>query len=704
MNQKMKLFFTFFFIFFLFSEAHAVRMNFPNTTLKKLVEHMNRITGRNFIFDPGVLGGAASGPSRFGAKPGEGPTITILAPEEMTVEEAYRVFLTALEMKGLTIIPSGKFLKIVSVSDALGQGVKPYKQDDVPDADTYVTRIYHVKHINAKEIELTLETIMGGGPNPRFASPSSTRIVAYESTNSLFITGPGTAVNRIMEMIHLLDQKTHEVKMRSIEIKHANASEIADQLEKIFDVTEAQAPTVRTYRGRTVPDFDPRSGAVIKKIVPDQRTNTLIVFANQEGFQRIEEMIQKLDVESGGVSGQVHIYYFKNAVAKEVEKSLTPILRKAQDQQQQLRNTRGAPFPGGGQSEPTNPIFKGDVQISADDATNSLIITATASDYSQLLEIIKGLDVQRKQVYVEAVIADLSLDKTKSRGLSYNTGLPIGGGAVAGVGLITEDLANFLMNPASLRGGVVIGRSGGTYTITNPTGTTFTFPTVTALLKYLETSNEADILQTPQLLAMDNTEAIFRSSSVYPRQTTTVIGTPGTPQQQPLDRDEVKIELKITPRINETNEYIQLKIEQRIEDVNQNIPDAVKGLAGVSTINRFMQNEIVVRNEDTVVLGGLMRDNVSEAESKIPFLGDIPLLGWLFKSKSRTTNKTSLLLFLTPYIVDSPAEFRKIFDRKLGERREFIKKNFGGADTKKDQIHKMNPPILTPPEDKEERE
>ncbi len=684
-------------------QSHAVKMNFPNTNLKKLVEHMNRITGRNFIFDPNDLasgaGATPGAPGRFTPATPGGPSITIIAPEEMTVEEAYRVFLTALDMKGLTIVPSGKFLKIVPVTDALGEGVKTYEKSEIPDADTYVTRVYHVKHINAKELETTLTTVMSGGG--RFAGTTKTKIVAYESTNSLFITGPGTAVNRVMELVTMLDQKTHEVKMRSIKIKHASAIEIGDQLDKIFEVSDARGPITTPYRGRTTPStYTARSGADIQKIVPDPRTNTLIIFANEEGFRRIEEMIQKLDVDTAGVSGQVHIYYFKNAVATDVAKTLQPLLQKSQE----TRRAGAAPYPPpGGYFEPsTKPVFKGDVQIAADEGTNSLVVTASPEDYQQLLDVIQKLDIARKQVYVEAIIADLSLDKSKTRGLSYSSGIPVGGGAVVGAGLITDDLANFLGNPASLRGGVIMGRSGGTYTITSPNGTTFTFPTVIALLKFLETSNEADILQTPQLLAMDNTEATFRSSSKYPRQTTTVVGTPGTATTQPLGEDEVKIELKIKPRINETNEYIQLAIEQRIEDINAEVPDQVKGLAGVSTINRYLKNDIIVRNQDTIVLGGLMRDNVSEAESKIPFLGDIPLVGWLFKSKTRRMNKTNLLLFLTPYIIDTPSDFRKLFDKKIGERKDFIKKNLGGQDTKKEHINKMKPPVLTPPEESKE--
>ena len=691
------------------SQVHAVKMNFPTISLQKLVEHMNKITGRNFIYDPSVIGGGGGGPvGRVGAG---GPSISILAPEEMTVEEAYRAFLTALEMNGYTVMPSGKFLKIVLVDDALGQGVKTYKKDDVPDADTYVMRIYHVKHIDAKEIEDTLSVIMGGGggPAPTFrgtragrTSAGKTNIVAYESTNSLFITGPGTAVNRVIEMIEMLDQKSHEVEMRPLKVAHANAVEIADQLDKIFDISASQGlqpPSTNPYRGRTggPSSYTARSGAIIKKIVPDPRTNTLIVFANEEGFKRIEDMMKKLDTDTAGVSGQVHVYYLKNGSAKEVADTLKPLVQESEQDRARAAQGRTAygPVP---LAPETKPIFQGSVQISPNESTNSLVVTASPSDYIQLLEVIKSLDVARKQVYVEAIIADLSLDKNKTRGFSYSSGIPLGKGAILGGGLITDDLAGFLGNPANLRGGVVLGRSGGTYTITAPDGTPYRFPTAIGLLKFLESTSEADILQTPQLLAMDNSEAVFSSSAKYPRATTTIVGTPGTPNTQPLGSDEVKIELKIKPRINETNEYIQLDIEQRIEDINSNVPDAVKGLAGVSTINRYMKNVIVVRNEDTIVLGGLMRDNVTEAESKIPFLGDVPLLGWLFKSKSTKNSKTSLLLFLTPYIIDQPSDFRKIFDRKLGDRKDFIKKNFGGHDTKKEQINKdMNPPLLQPP-------
>ena len=696
-------------------KVHAVKMNFPNISIQKLVEHMNKVTGRNFIYDPSPLGGGgAGGPGgRVGVG---GPSVSILAPEEMTVEEAYRAFLTALEMNGFTVMPSGKFLKIIPVDDALGQGVKTYQKDNVPDADTYVMRIYHVKHIDAKEIEETLSIIMGGGgPAPTFrgtragrTSAGKTNIVAYESTNSLFITGPGTAVNRVMEMIEMLDQKSHEVQMRPLKVEHANAVEIAGQLDKTFDVSASQGlqpPSVTPYRGRTggPSSYTARSGAIIKKIVPDPRTNTLIVFANEEGFKRIEDMIKKLDTDTAGVSGQVHIYYLKNASSKEVADTLKPLIQESEQDRARAgaRQTYG-PSP---LAPETKPIFKGSVQISPNEATNSLVVTASPSDYIQLLEVIKGLDVARRQVYVEAIIADLSLNKDKTRGFSYSSGIPVGGGAILGAGLITDDLAGFLANPANLRGGVVLGRAGGTYTITSPDGTPYRFPTVIGLLKFLESTSEADILQTPQLLAMDNSEAVFSSSAKYPRATTTIVGTPGTPNTQPLGSDEVKVELKIKPRINETNEYIQLDIEQKIEDINSNVPDAVKGLAGVSTINRYMKNTIVVRNEDTIVLGGLMRDNITESESKIPFLGDVPLLGWLFKSKSTKNSKTSLLLFLTPYIIDQPADFRKIFDRKLGDRKNFIKKNFGGHDTKKEQINKdMNPPLLQPPENEGAKE
>ena len=391
----------------------------------------------------------------------------------------------------------------------------------------------------------------------------------------------------------------------------------------------------------------------------------------------------------------INVYYLENANAEEMVQVLSGIISRV-----------GAPVPPrpvprpplpGGVPTPSGPTavtgeFEGPVSITADKATNALIITASFKDYGKLRDVIKKLDVKRRQVYVEAVIMEIGMDKLREIGVEVqapipttadgaikNTLAPIGGTNFGGITTFASQ------GPIGLTG-LAVGVVKGTFKFGNNT-----FFNIGGLLRALQSDSDVNVLSTPQLLTSDNQKAeiVVAQNVPFPTgQSQTVGGNVLTT----IERKDVGIILRLTPQIMESD-MVKLDVYQEISAVTDT-PQSVSGVVvGPTTNKRSATTTIIVKDKQTVVMGGLVRDNITLSERKIPLLGDIPLLGWLFKFQSRRSEKTNLLIFLTPYVVREPEDLVAIRSQKLDEMGTFLDENkVENREQRKEFLGTINPP------------
>lgn len=629
----------------------VTNFNFPDADIMDIAKTLGRLTGKNFIFDKDVKG-----------------RISLISNSPVSVGDAWRAFLTALDMSGFALIPSGKYLRIARNRDARDKQLKTYTGDFSPNTDALVTRIFSLKYISAEEVARTFRSFM----------PANSRIMSYDQTNSVIVTDTGANIQKLAKMLEILDVEGYDAGIEVISVKYASATELAKLIDQLIPGTGAAAAPGQAPRfGGTGGKFNARrtkEGGIINTIIADERTNNLIVHANTRGADQVRELVAKLDQKlpapTGG--GKVHVVYLQFAEAEAIATTLN-----------NLTSQSGAAFKpatgaaGTGVNPVSASLFEGGIKVSADKSTNSLVVTASPADFSTIQRVINRLDIPRDEVYVETVLMEVASDKSNTFSanvISPNSGL---------LSVPSQDIFNFITNPASANGAVLGFKSGGTTSISLPNGQSVNVSSVQGLITAIASNTKSNVLATPQIIALDNTEATFESSENIPILTSTAVPNAGVAQT--VTKERIALTMKIKPQINKMSNFVKLDVEVKSGDVeNRQLPQAVQNQA-FATLDRTAKTTVVVGDADTVVIGGLTRDKVNDSVTKIPLLGDIPLLGWLFKATKTEVTKTNLLVFLTPHIVRQYEKVRAILDRKLKERDEFIEKNMGGDDPLRNQ-------------------
>lgn len=625
--------------------------DFPDADIVEIAKTLGRLTCLNFILEKDVKG-----------------RISVVSNNSITVGDAWKAFLTSLDVNGFTIIPSGKYLRIARQRDAKDKQIKTYSGDFAPDTDLFITRVLPLKYINAEETARVFRNFM----------PPNTRIISYDQTNTLIISDTGANIKKIVDMVQLLDVEGYDEGLEVIRIKHASAQEIAKLIDQLLPGQGGPgapgAPPGGIPRFRTSSSFASRKtkeGGVISHVIPDERTNSVIVSANAKGLEQVKELIRKLDSKVTASQGgsRIHVVYLQFADAEQVAQTLNNLASGGGA----AARPPGSPTGNLGAPATTAQLFEGAIKISADKPTNSLVITGTPADFQTVSRVISKLDVPRDQVYVEAIIMEMTLDKQFELGTSV--ALPN-----SGIGFFPDtNFANFLLNPFSLQG-VVMGFQAGnsSRTIDVGGGKSVTVRSVQGLVRALQQNTNSNVLATPQILTLDNQEASIEISENIPIPTSTAVQGAGI--QQSISREKIALKLQIKPQINKISNFVKLDIKQQLEDISSRTPP--KGVADLAfaTTGRSSQTTVVVQDGDTVAMGGLVRDKVTEVSNKVPLLGDIPVLGWLFRSKTTASTKQNLLVFITPQIIKQYQNVRKILDKKIRQRDEFIERNAGGDD------------------------
>jgi len=634
----------------------------PETELKDLLTWVMGFTCKNFILDPRIVS--------------TGKKVTVIAPNKMSAREAYQLFLVALSTMGLTVVPKGNVLRIVEAATVKSETV-PIVTKGVPaDQDQFVRFVMRPTHTSAETLRGAFDAIRSPAGNVQVVG------------DVLIITDYGSQIRDMVTLGRAIDVPGGSDGIYTIAVKYADATALAQKLNEILGVSAtgpAAAPAPRT-RGKAEPaqaaGADAVSSAVPSKILVDDRTNTLIVVSSEAGYYRVKSLVDRLDISldtEGGTAIRVHP--LENALAEELANTLNSALGQATQPQAGGRPGRpGQPPPAAPTPSPVGDLgssLEGTVRVIGDKPTNSLIILASGRDYLAIKDVIRRLDQPRRQVFIEALILEVQLAKDFNLGTSSHGGAPFNNGDLVVAGVQTPALRS--LNVASLA--TLTGLIGGL--IGSPLENSQTLlgtsiPSYGVLFQALATQNNSNILSAPHVIAIDNEKAELSVGNNIPYKAGLTFGGFGLPQTgtgqtlpgsigQNIQREKLNLTLNVTPHIS-SNDAIRLEIEQETKDLGGQDPEL-----GPTWTERKLKTQVVVNDQQTVVIGGLIQEKDIYNTTKVPLLGDIPLLGYLFKYSTKSKQKTNLLIMLTPYIIKDQLDLQAIRERKAREREEFVR-------------------------------
>ncbi len=573
--------------------AESVTLNLKDVDIGVLIETVAEVTGTNFVVDPRVKGKA-----------------TVISSRPMNAEEVYQVFLSILKVHGYSAVPAGEVVKIVPDVSAKQDAVPTVDARSRQPGDAMVTRVVQVENVAAAQLVPILRPLV----------PQQGHLAAYPATNVLIITDRADNVRRLVTIIHRIDQKSN-AEIEVIPLQHASAAEVV---------------RILTALQRTQPAKKGQPAAGGPALIADERTNSVLLGGDRAERLRLRAVISHLDtpLERGG---NTHVVYLKYAKAEDMVKVLTGVSATIEKGQKKAK-------------APASKAF--DVSIQADESANALVITAPPDILRSLLSVVRQLDIRRAQVHVEGVIAEIRLSTAAELGVQWQVNAGSDKGVAGGTNFsgTGSSIRGAAVNPLSVGDGLALGYIEGTSTLL---GTEIL--NMGALIKALASDNATNILSTPNLVTLDNEEAEIVVAQNIPFITGSYVNTGAAAGQttpfQTIQRQDVGLTLKVTPQINEGN-AIQLDIEQEISNVSN---ETVKGAADVVTAKRSIKTSVLVEDGQIIVLGGLIDDQLVENIQKVPFLGDIPVLGHLFKSRGTRKEKRNLMVFIRPTILRDAA-------------------------------------------------
>ncbi|HET9122647.1 MAG TPA: type II secretion system secretin GspD [Acidiferrobacteraceae bacterium] len=601
-----------------------VLFNFENADIRAVVKTVSDMTGRNFLLDPQVQG-----------------KVTIISGSPVSRAAAYQIFLTALKAQGFTAV-AGPGGAVRILPQAEGNQSAPVNARRLPyGGDQLVTQVVTLRHSSAAQMMPLLRPLM---------APTGV-LSMYAPSNTLVVTDYADNVRRLLRIVAQIDHEGN-ADVAVLPLRYASALDMAQLLVRLSAAGGMPAPA-------GTPMQVAQAAATPTTIVPDLRTNSLIVRTNSAGrLAQIRHLVQELDVPARR-SGQTHVVYLRNASAV----NLAKVLRGLMEGQAQAASVRASAPPAGG-ATPVAAVGApagGAVPVSliqADPSSNALIISAPDALYNNLRAVIAKLDIRRAQVFVQALIAEVTSTRAAEFGIQWGAAGPAGSGTVAGVAnfpLTGSGIVSSALNPAGLAtaAGLTVGYLGESVTL--PNGQTITG--LGALARALQQDSDVNVLSTPDLLTMDNASAKIMVGQNVPFVTGSYAQAAGTTAGaavnpfQTIERKDVGLSLKIKPQISQGN-AIKLKIA---EDVSSIAP-ATTGAVDIVTNKRSLSTTVLVDNARTIVLGGLIENSVTNSRQSIPILGRIPILGALFKYRQRQNTKTNLMIFLKPTIVRAPSD------------------------------------------------
>ena len=628
----------------------------PETELKDLITWAMGFTCKNFIFEPRIVA--------------TGKKVTVISPNKMTSGEAYAVFLVALSTMGLTVVPKGNLLRIVESPSAKSETLPLYVGRLPPATDEVVRYVMKSQYLPVETLRQAMDSIR---------SPAG---VVNTVGSVLVITDYASQIRDMASLAKSVDLPGTNESIYTISVNYSDATKLAQQLNEILGIQAAAAAGAagggrgKQIKANEAPSPNDVAAAVPSKILVDDRTNTLLVVANEAGYLRVKSLVKRLDIDmhvEGG--GSLHVYRLENGLAEDMANTLNGAL---QGRTQGATGTSGNPkvAPATITSGLSGADLQGQVRVVGDKASNALLVTASGRDFFALRDIIRQLDQPRRQVFIEAAILEVQLGNESKIGSSSHGGIPKAAGIIPeGIvlgGVQTAELKSLdlttLISASGLIGGLVGAPLASSETLL---GTSI--PSYGVLFQALATSANTNILSAPHFIAINNEKTEFSVGTNIPYKAATFssglggatggIGGIG----QNIQREKLNLTLNVTPRIS-SGDTLRLEIDGEIKDIGEKDPEL-----GPTWTERKLKTQVVVRDQQTVVLGGLISERTIYNESKVPLLGDVPILGYLFKVRSKVKKRSNLLIMLTPYLVKDQLDLQEIRERKERERNEFVR-------------------------------
>jgi general secretion pathway protein D len=566
--------------------------------------------------------------------------LTMITPGTLDAREAWAVFEVGLESMGLAAVPKGSVLEIVESAQAKDAALAIRRT--FPDGGGALVRVLvKPKHVSVEDLRGAIELVKS----------RNGVVTALPGLRALLVTDDGRHVATMKTLVNELDRELAGAGLYVIPVEHRPAAALIEVLTPILAVETQQG-------GKSAP---------APKLVADTRVNSLFIVGSATDHARIAAIVEVLDSDQGD-DAQMTAVRMRNAKAAEVLAALQPLV-----------SGQGASGAGGGGAGGGGGAVTGPVKLSADEGTNSVLVLASPRDTIAVRAMLDGLDAPRRQVYIEAMVLEVSDNGSRELGASWHIGKAVDDdstsdsgvavGSMTSSGLSTLNLESTL---ASIGSGFLGGILGA------PLENTIlgeTIPSVGLLFKAVTTSDEVEVLASPHIMTLDNKASTISVGANIPYLSKAATTGELVSSGQQIERQKVALTLKITPHVAPLEEgdapgeeRIRLDIEL---EHNQLGAEDFQGL-GPTWKERKLETTIVLRDQDTYVLGGLIDERVGRTSSKIPLLGDIPVLGALFRSTKNTKEKTNLLVIITPTLVDDSAAGRAIFDRRMREREEFL--------------------------------
>jgi len=623
------------------AQDEKITVNFVNADIQSVIKTIGQHTGRNFILDPRVQG-----------------TVNIVSDRPVSKDMLYQILQSTLRVQGYALIDDGQFVKVVPEADAKTNASPTGDLAERARGDRIVTQVFILQNENAVQLVPVLRPLV----------TANNFIAAYPNNNAIVITDYASNVQRIQRIVESIDRPSGS-EVQILRLQNASAIDISQMLRSV--VPEATAPV-------NAPGAQPKVAVAV-----DTRTNSLIVRADSQALMnRVKALALGLDSPGAG-NGNIYTVFLRNAEAVKIAETLRGLLSGASESS---RTTTTATTPAGNTATQTTASTTAgsgssiaaavpSSVIQAYPPTNSIIISAPEPVYRSLRTVIDVLDQRRVQVYVEALIVEVSTGLAAEFGVQWNGARNIGDGQsiIGGTNFSTTPGSNILgiaQDLSALGTGLNLGLVKGTLTIP---GTRIEVANLQLLARALEGDSGANVLSTPNILTLDNEEARIIVGQNVPFITGSYTPTSGSANNpfQTIERKDIGITLRVTPQVSESG-AIKLKVFQEISSVTRD--KALVQSADIITNKRSLEQTVLVDNGQIVVLGGLIQDDQQATQDKVPLLGDIPYLGALFKYESRNRKRTNLMVFLRPVVLKD----EKAAASLTADRYEYIRNLQGG--------------------------
>ncbi len=598
-------------------ESGYVSMDFNDVDIGVFIKFISKLTRKNFVVDTKVTG-----------------KVTIISPEKVSVDDAYKVFESVLDIYGFATVETGSVVKIIPAADARGDNVDTrVAMHAEQTSDKLVTRLIPLTYASSDELKSLLSPMLARG----------SILLSHADSNMLIATATLSSIDRLLKLIKAIDVEGVGRKITILPIKYADAEKMVTNLTTIYSAKTKKA--LKMKKG---------SDDLSVEMVADERTNSIILLASEQESAQITALVSALDKEVPKGEEKIRVYYLEHAIAEDLAAVLQEIPEKSSSDSKKDGQKKA-------------PLLSDDIKITADKATNSLIIIADKDDYPVLEEVIKKLDVPRSMVYIECMLMEMNADRSLDFGMEWQAAGTVHGddnGAFGGFGTTASDSGSLAsVGKGVLPSGFSMGVIGKTLEIGG-----VTFPSYQAILRAYKEDSDVKILSTPQLLTTENEEATITIGKNVAYQTRSAAESSSTTYSS-YEYKDVGITLKITPSISQ-DRLVRLDFYQTVTKLDTaNTTNADRP----TTLKRELQTTIIVEDGNTVVIGGLIDESLSKEVGRVPCLGDIPVLGNAFKSQSSGSEKTNLFVFLTPRVVKNTLEAKEIYQNKKDEMDELHK-------------------------------